>query len=224
MNFPQLSFQEMLNVLNVVAVFTATGFAALSAKYAKDSVLEQKQHDNPHVVVFIKQREDSLNIIDLVVKNEGVRSSYDVTFNIEGDDLNVLTDRKLSEISMIKNGIALLSGGEEIRHPMGIMLGEHFNEYKNSDTTIKISYSDKNRNSFLGSFKLGFRGLVDRKVGGKSELSKATEALQEIHVELNKIRQDVHLVANNGIVPITPEPYYSDDHLSIHELKSERNG
>ncbi len=60
--FSSFTTQDWLNSLNVIGVFAAAGLAALSAKYSRDSVREQRRHDNPHVVVYVQQRAESFHI------------------------------------------------------------------------------------------------------------------------------------------------------------------
>lgn len=178
----------ILRTLEVVAILSATYFAARSVRFAKESVYIQKQIDAPAIVVFVKQAQDTLHIVNLVIRNEGRNSARNISFEVIGDNLKVLNNRTLSEISLITNGISLLAGGESISHPLNVMLGESFDEYKSSKTSLKVSYDDMDGNKMASSYDLDFNGLIDVKIG-QSDLEKVANSLDGIHKELGKIRK-----------------------------------
>jgi len=209
----------LLQVLEVVGVLGATFFAARSAKLSHQSLLQQQRNEEPEVVVFVKQAEESLNIIDLIVKNEGIKSARNINFKVAGTNINALTDRKIKDIAILKNGIALLAGGGEIRQPLGVMLGDSYKEYKRSNTKVKVKYNDGHNNQKEGDFHLDFNGLVDRKLG-MSNFESIAKSLSSVQSELHEIKKDIHIVANKGITEIFPESItYHGKHEVTGELK-----
>lgn len=207
-----------LQTLEVGGVLGATYFAAKSAKLAHQSLAEQRKGEEAKVIVFVKQSNASLNIIDLVIKNEGVRSTKNIKFKVIGTNISALTNRKIKEISLIKNGVSLLAGRQEIVQPLGIMSDDTYKEYKEAKTKIKVSYKTGEKQRKTETFLLDFKGLIDRKLG-KSDSESIADSLKDIQSELHTIKQDIHLIANKGITELFAEPVYSDKHEVTEELK-----
>lgn len=207
-----------LRVLEVCGVLGATYFAAKSAKYAHQSLVQQRKNEEPKVIVFVKQSNNSLNIIDLIIKNEGVRSAKNIKLKVIGTNINALTDRKIKDIGLIKNGIAILAGGQEIAQPLGVMLGNSYKEYKKANTKIKVIYNNGEIHQKEEIFLLDFKGLIDRKVG-ESGIESIAKSLRNIQSELHTMKKDIHVVANRGITELFAEPEYGSKHEVTEELK-----
>jgi len=208
-----------LRVFEVSGVLGATYFAAKSVKLAHQSLVQQRKNEEPKIVVFVRQVKDSLNIIDFVVKNEGARSARNIKLKVTGTNINALSDRKIKDIALIKNGVALLAGGEEIKQPLGVMIGDSYKEYKKANTKIKVSYEGDNGQQNTDVFTLDFKGLIDRKLGS-SHTESIAKSLSSIQKELHAIKKDIHLVANKGITQVFPESItYHDKREITEELK-----
>ena len=208
----------LLQALEVIGVLGATYYASKSASFTHKSLVQQEKNEEPKLVVYVEQSKTSLSVVNLVVKNEGIRSARNIKFEMKGDKISTLLDRKINEIGLLVNGISLLAGGKEVRQPLGVMLGNTFEEYKKSNSKIVVSYEAKPGIREKDVFDLDFRGLVDVKVG-KTEIEMLTEPLEGIESELNTIKQDLHLIANNGITPVYPQPYYGYKHEVTEKLK-----
>jgi hypothetical protein len=197
----------ILQTLEVLGVLGATYFAAKTVKLSHNSLIEQRESEEPEVVIFVKQSNNSLNIIDLVIRNEGIKSARNIKFKVIGKNITSLSDRKIRDISLLKNGIALLSGGQEVVQPLGVMLGDAFKEYKNANTKVQVTYSTSNGKKKSDLFILDFKGLIDRKLG-KDNIESIADSLKDIQDELHSIKKDIHLVANNGITELFAQPTY----------------
>lgn len=208
----------LLRTLEVGGVLGATYFAAKTAKLAHKSLVEQRKNEEPNVIVYIRQSNNSLNIIDLVIRNEGIRSAKYIKFKVTGTNIGALTDRKIKDIGLIKNGVALLAGGQEIVQPLGVMLGDSYKEYKKSKTKIKVAYESRKNYEKTDIFPLDFKGLIDRKLG-KSDIESISRPLKDIQNELHTIKKDIHLIANKGITRVFPQPAYSEKHDVTEELE-----
>lgn len=217
MNVDQI-ISLLLQILEVIGVLGATFFAAITVRLAHKSLIEQRKNEEPSIIIFVKQSNNSLNIVDLVIKNEGVRSARNIKFKVTGTNISALTDRKIKEIGLIKNGVALLAGGQEISQPLGLMLGDSYREYKEAKTRIKVSYENGENQKKTDIFLLDFKGLIDRKLG-KSDVESIADSLKDIQSELHTIKKDIHLVANKGITELFSEPVYSDKHEVTETLK-----
>lgn len=208
----------ILQVLEVIGVLGATYFAAKSAKLTHQSLVQQEKNEEPKVIVFVRQSNNSLNIIDLIIKNEGVKSAKNIKFKVTGTNINALTNRRIKDIGLIKNGIAILGGGQEIAQPLGVMLGDSYKEYKKANTKIKITYHDGKNHQKEDTFLLDFKGLIDRKLG-ESDLESIAKSLKSIQGELHTIKGDIHLVANKGITELFPESVHIGKHEVTEKLK-----
>lgn len=201
----------LLQFLEVFGVLGATYFAFKSVKIARETAEETKKQNDPHIVVFVRQQPTSINILDLVVKNEGRKSAQDVTFEVNMDlELNLTVGkRKLSDMSMLQNGLSLLSGGEERANPISIFLGEEYKKLREANIIVKVAYRNSEGNMFSENFRLEFRGLVDRKIGN-DWTEELVKVLKEMHKDLSKIKNNLY-DATHKLVPLHSEPHYKNE-------------
>lgn len=210
----------VLQILEVFGVLGATYYASKSASITHKSLVQQEKNEEPKLVAYVEQSKNSLSVISLVIRNEGVRSARNIKFKVVGDRIKTLLDRTISEIGLVKNGVSLLAGSKEINQPLGVMLGETFKEYKESRSRIAVSYETEPGKRINDIFDLDFKGLVDVKVG-KSEIESISKPLEDIQDELHTIKQDIHLIANHGITELFARPVYESNRKVTETLSEE---
>lgn len=186
------NFLDLGRVLEIFAVLFTTYFTFRTLKYAKETITLEREREAPSVVVFVKQREESLNVLDLVIKNEGHTSARDIKFTVE-NPIDIITKRKITDISLIKNGLTLIAGKEEIKQPLTVSLGDDYNKLRASNCTIKVKYKDEKGRIYKDSFLLDFTGLVDRKIGSKPayELVSVLKDIRKSHKKIENYLQSI---------------------------------
>ncbi len=197
--------EEIINyVLRFAEVFGVLGamyFSYKSVLVAKENIEEIRKNERPKLVIYIKQPQDSIHQVNVVIKNEGKSSAKKIRFKVKGENFKTLLGKKLSDVEIIKNGIELLAGSETLSQPIGIMMGDQYKLLKSVNTSIDIEYLDDTGLTYTSNFKLDFKGLVDTKVGESNEEIMAS-SLKGIRSDLKNISNNLELISHNGIGPV----------------------
>src|ERR1700722_13806646 len=92
-------------------------YAWQSRETVRAIVWSEVQRLRPRVVVYLEQREDWLNLVDLVLENQG-GAAQNVRFMVENDIALFSEKNKLSDVSFLKNGFNFLPANRMIRVPL----------------------------------------------------------------------------------------------------------
>jgi len=176
----------LIRLLEVFGILGATFFAAKSADAAKQALREMRLQNDPRIVVYVKQDEESLNILYLVIKNEGFESARDLSFEVSGDKIAILTNRTIADLPPIVDGVKILSGRKELVYPLQIAVGDTYKELKKSKCTIVATYYNNEEKKIFDRFDLDFRSLPDRKIGYGPN-TKMLDVLRKIETNLSNI-------------------------------------
>lgn len=216
-----INWDYLLRFFEVLGVLGATVFSAISVSLTKNIIDETKKQNYPDVVVFVNQKPGDLNTVYLTVKNEGKSVARNIKFNIEGTLLNVINNRKINDILFIKNGIHILASGQEISNPLGIMLGEQYNQFKNSNCKVKIKFDNSEGKIFEDSFLLDFNSLRDVQIG-RPWHDRLVNAVEDVSRNINKIKNDLEVYVHKFVSPQV-EIDYPDDNREVTEKLDEKN-
>jgi hypothetical protein len=181
------------NNLAIQSVFTViliiiTGYYAWHTKRMADLMMEsEKERNRPRINVYLKQSEKWVNFVYLVINNFGNSIARDVEFEISDDlDLN-LSNRKLSEVRQIKNGIKNLTPSRELEIPLLSLVGK-LEEFKNIDITIVVKYFDALNNQYEEHFNLDISSLLEHQLG-EPVVDKIEKHLEKIAKEISRINR-----------------------------------
>lgn len=143
----------------------------------------EEQRLRPRIVVYLEQREDWLNLVDLVLENQGGAAQY-VRFTIE-NDISLFTDKnKLSDVSFLKNGFTFLPAGRMVRVPLLNIIG-HVEDLRAVQTAVVVDYDDPETNThYTDRYLLEFDSLRERTI--------ATPPLYDISQELKKVKDELY--------------------------------
>ena len=189
----------MLNFLNsnagaisaistaILAIITAI-YACLTRRMAIETTNMRKLQSEPNVVVFYRPKEESINIVELVIKNTGLGAAYNIKLNI-CPDFKYRTGKNISEINLFKNGIAFLGPNEERRFWLASLVEQNKNhEYEKLN--IEISYSagfDSIQFLKRASFEIDFTEIYGLILAQNPPLVKIANHLEKIENELKKL-------------------------------------
>lgn len=175
-------FWEKLQSISTIALVAITAFYAWQTR---KTVLIMKQTEDaryrPRVTLYIQQREDWVNFIDLFIVNNGEGSAKDVRFTIEKDLELLNKDSHLSQVQIIKNGLSILTPKQVLKLPLLTLIGR-VSELKNYSSKVSIAYSDnEGSKSYVDEVILDFKGLIEHQLG--------TPPLNEMALALKKIEE-----------------------------------
>jgi hypothetical protein len=150
----------------------------------------KKERQRPRIVVFLEQREDWLNFVDLVIANYGQGLAKEVTFKLKGDINLISGTKKLSELSIIKYGFKDLPPQKVKKLPL-VSLVSQLNELEKKDLGITVNYQDMGGiDKYSDTFSLDFKSLIENQLG-TPPIYKISEGVEKIAKSIEKINRKI---------------------------------
>lgn len=156
----------LIQVVNTFALTVITAYYAWQTKSTVRLMSKtEESNSRPKIAIFIAQRENSFNIIDLVVGNYGDGIAKNITFRTNSLLALINEDEKLNDIDIIKNGLPTLAPKQTIKIPLLSVIGR-LEDLKKQDIVIYLEYKDFSlKNIYQDEYKISFNSLIDRKIG-----------------------------------------------------------
>ncbi|MFA6489392.1 MAG: hypothetical protein WCT52_01815 [Candidatus Micrarchaeia archaeon] len=155
--------------LSTVAYTLMTMLLVLENKAMREAQTE------PRMSVYLKPREESINLMDLNVENIGMGPAFDINFKIEPDFACMGT----GNLSTILNKIAYLTP-KNTRSVFLTSMLDNFEEKKKTKLLVKVSYKDKNGKQYTEEFTLDFSEFVGLTQIGKPPLHEIADNTEKI--------------------------------------------
>jgi len=172
----------------VVAVSTFI-YAILTWRLVSETRKMHKSQTDAKVTIGIKTRDDYINFIDFVVKNEGVGPAYNIIFDIEPVEQNK-TEKSILEtingLGFIKKGIEYLSPQQEFRTFLTSMI-ENSEEKIETAINIKVSYTTSSGERINDKFLLDFSIFEKLIQLGTSPLTKIAKDIETIRQDIDRL-------------------------------------
>ncbi len=180
-----------IQVVSTIVLVMITGFYAWQTRRTVETMnTVDERRNRPRVSVYIKQQEDWLNIVDLVIANYGNESARNLTFSLDGELSLMREDEKLSGLGMIKNGIKELSPQRERSTRLLTLIGR-VEELEEKEIKIAVNYEDSGqRREFSDSFVLDFKSLTEHQLG-RTPLFSIAENVQKMSMSLEAVTRAI---------------------------------
>lgn len=173
-------------ILTLVLVLVTCYYAWQTRKTVKAMEEANEANNRPVVSVSIaNDRLEGVSFVDLVIRNSGNGLARDITFSINGDELEVenIGERKhaLKDVSMLANGIKVLAPNDVRRTWLLSTIGR-VDELLSKDVRISIEYKNANfSKTYHDEFVLDFASLTRIQLGH--------DPIDHIDKEIEKIRK-----------------------------------
>ncbi|MFA5128665.1 MAG: hypothetical protein WC445_01710 [Patescibacteria group bacterium] len=150
----------------------------------------EEENRRPRIAVFIAQREDWLNLIELVIGNYGNGIARNISFIVDGN-LTLFNEKEnLNEIEIIKNGLPTLAPQQTIKIPLLSLVGR-VDDLQKKDVTISLEYSDHSlEHTYNDKYLMGFKSLVERQLG-TPPIYEMAKNIEGINKGVEKISREI---------------------------------
>lgn len=184
-------------ISTVVLVAITFWYAWRTHRLVKVTEQSEKERNRPRIQVYMKQREDWLNFLELVVENFGESSAYNIQFELPYENLVVqdLNQRKLSDFNFIQKGIKHFAAKQRLKIFLMSLIGTSFDELGKKNVVVRVTYHNAVGESYTDDFHLDFNALIENQVGKpvvydiKDKLDSMAKSLKSIdHVYKRKNR------------------------------------
>lgn len=172
----------------MIAAIVAVVAAIASYRSAKQNNETNEQMVRPRVVVYVESDTTSIQIINLVVRNDGGGLARSVTLSLDGDDIDVeewvSKNNSLSGHVLFQSGIEVLPSHSENKYSLLSLIGQ-YEQLLAKRTLVKLKYTDSTkRKTYSDSYALDFASLPSGKWSNSDTKAPAT-----IASEIQKIRR-----------------------------------
>jgi len=185
-------FEHYSSAIQAISTLFLVMVTVYYAIQTRNTVVAMKKSDElrnrPSVSLFIKQREEWVNFVDLIIINTGNNLAKKISFNLS-NDLLLINNNYLSQTSIFKNGISILPSNETIRMPLISLIGR-IEELDNFETEITINYYDSNNKKYEEEILINFKGLIDHSID-EPPLYKIANNLEKISRCIERIDRNI---------------------------------
>jgi hypothetical protein len=177
--------QWLITLSFAFAVMISTAvYAFLTWKLVNETRRMRKAQTDPEISVSLVQNDKAtIEFIELVIENIGLGPAYGIKFEVIKDF--TLSNRMLSEVGFIKNGISYFSP----KQPMKLSVASFIHDKELADKSIelKVIYSNSIAEQFTRKFILNFSQFSFFTQVGFPPLIKIAEHLKSIASNLSDI-------------------------------------
>jgi len=177
-------------IATLLLVFITAYYAWQTRQTVQLMSKTEEENRRPRVAIFIEQRENSLNLIDLVIGNYGNGIARNIVFEIRGD--LTLFDKKqnLNTVEIIKNGLPILAPRQTIKIPLLSLIGR-LNDLQKKNLTILLEYNDhSSKNTYNDSYPIDFNCLVEHQLG-TPPIYEIAKNIEGINKSMEKLSNDI---------------------------------
>lgn len=184
----------------VVAVSTVI-YAILTWRLTSETIKMRKAQTEPQISVYLHPCQVAFSFFDLVVKNIGSGPAYDIKFQIL-EEFDVKEGRKLSEVELMKEGIAYMPPSYSIVSFLFGVLGQ-YNEIIDKTLRIKVSYKNLYRKQIFETIKINMSQFKGRQRLGD-------DPINTIAKNIENVQKDIHNLAS-GFYRLRIDTYTAKD-------------
>lgn len=180
-----LTIDQIISLVALIVTFiVALGTLVLAFETRR---MRESQTD-PEVFISFQPNEDNVTFVEIIIKNTGLRTAFDIQFKIDPDFKyysDNLGDRYLSEKSYINNGIPYLAPNQMLKT---FLTDTRLGHYKELSKPFKITINYKNMSGTQ------FERIYPIDIGSWGDVGYSKK--YSIPDELNKIQEDIHKISN----------------------------
>lgn len=187
LNFLNTNSSAIQAIATIVLVIITGVYVWFTRKTVQIMKKSEDERRRSHVILYIQQREDWLNFVDLIVGNYGIDVARDIEFTLN-EDLQLLKEGEmLSNIGIIKNGIKNLVPQQILKIPLLSLVGR-VEELQKKNIIVTITYKNSaEMKKFKEDFPLDFHSLVEHQIG-EPPMYKISKNIESIAKVLDKFR------------------------------------
>lgn len=214
-----MTFTELLNFLNAnagglsalfsgIVMIATIVYAVLTASLVKETRHMRELQTEPKIEVMASPREEFVNIITLRVKNIGLGSAYNITFELSGESSSEGEAKLINDFSksqFLTKGLKYLGPQQELQSGFTQMT-EDYEAKINSRLIIKVSYENSTGKSYIQNITIYFEEFRGYGTLGKPHLYSIAQSLEKIGTDIN------HLTT--GFKKLKVDTYSEEDRLN----------
>lgn len=165
----------------VVASATVV-YAILTWKLVSETRRMREAQTEPRVSVTLQPRQESINLIDMVIQNIGLGPAYDMRFEVS-PDFECLKGRFLSEMGWVTEGLEYLAPRDKLQFFLTSMTDD-FQEKVGTTFEVSVTYHNRLGNTYEDVYSIGFSQWAGLLQLGEPPIQRIAKNMEEIKREL----------------------------------------
>ncbi len=175
----------LLVVFSLVVTLATVFYVILTRSLVSETRKMREAQTEPDIFISIQLREESINLVDMIIRNIGLGSAYSLKFEVNAD-FEYRKGHKLSQLNLIKNGLNYLAPNQRIN-----IFTSYFPDLiKRKIITpfnIKVTYKNKFERPYENEYTIDFSEFI-----GLIQVSEPS--LKKVANNLEKIQRDIHTI------------------------------
>ena len=206
----------LLVFTGVVSVATAA-YAILTWKLTAETRRMRQAQTEPMVSIWFAPRPESINFVDLIVRNTGLGPAFDVEFVVT-PDFEYDNGRFLSQLNLMANGVPYLAPGQTIQFFLTSLI-ERFDQKINTPFVITARYRDAQGKQFANDYTIAFSQLEGLAQLGEPPLMKMAKHIEQLERDFHHVTTGFHQL---HVVTYTKQEFDRRYEI-VQERQQERN-
>jgi hypothetical protein len=187
MNF-EISSDNLSILFSALVAVATVVYAVLTWRLVEETRKMRESQTEPVVSVMIEQAEQWINLIDMVIRNIGLGPAYNLKFRVDPDFKYEDTNKNLSDLGFIRNGVQYLAPNQEIRFFLTSLV-QNYKEKIEHPFQITVSYESFTGKHFERTYPIDFSMWDELLFNERNNLFKISQNLKEL-------RDDIHYIAS----------------------------
>ena len=173
-------------ITTVILVIVTAIYAWYTKKIVEITIKNENKRNEPKIIAHLESDEDWLNLVYLVIRNYGRSVAKNVTFNVN-ENIELIHDKKLSELRFFKNGVKYFTPHRIIKLPIISMVGKGEGLFL-KDIKLVIRYENDEGKQFVNESQLDFNALPEYQIG-KPPIYEIANSIKDIKKSLDQIKR-----------------------------------
>lgn len=178
-------------VATVLLVGVTVSYVVFTYRLMSISRAQAKFATQPDVVAYLEPHDVFYNIVNLVLRNVGPGTAYDVKLSAEGDD-PILDAHPLREVGLFVRGVPVLPSGAKRELFLANAYGG-FDALKKLQLAVNVTYRGMDGESRNARFPLDFNEFEKMGTIGENDVHKISEELEKTRKILESWTSSRHL-------------------------------
>lgn len=177
----------ILAFATVILAVATIALAYFTFMLYNETKLMRLMQVQPEISIYISHEKQWINLIDLIIRNTGPGTAYDLQFKVSPDfPFGVMKDKEyLKDLPLIKNGISYMSPDQEYKFLLLCLTDFKFPNYPKLN--ISVSYMSSFNQKFTKDYFIDFSILHD--------LGTESDDLHEISDSLQSINKNIRVIS-----------------------------
>lgn len=182
-------YKELITLFSTLMLVCLTAYYAWQTKRTVDSMEQsRKNHERPKLSIYLEQRKENINIVDLKITNYGGSPATDLVFDLNKDFFRKNGGDSVKETRILRRGMKYLPSNTT-KNMLDLLMIDNQNLFKENDVTITVNYKDLNNKEYQEVFPIDFISLQENQLS-RSSGDKMTKNLEDIARAIQRLSRE----------------------------------